>query len=592
MYMPREDRLRVLQALCVAALAHKGQKRKSGEPYIVHPVAVAELLASLRLKADVVMAGLLHDAVEDNQEIQFEDLEELFGRDVRKIVEGETKASKRTAVMRSDDAWSALYHPAWRFVFGARADGKERGVASAEDASMAKAREQATNLRDMFLAMADDWRVIIVKLADRLHNMRTLDFMPAKKRARISSETLAVFVPLAHRLGVWEFKTELEDLCFRHLFPEEFDRIDKVLASRRPQHRLTLEMATRDLKDLLEQDSTMQEAGVKLCITAREKGMYSLWRKLQRNPKYRNNLDNVSDIIALRVVLDIDRQPGETNEDYDLRGKSLCYRAVALATRWDLGDEGLASRSRVALASRIKDYIQLPKPNGYRSIHLILTGAPVPLELQIRTRQMHNVAEYGMASHFAYKEGGPWRDSSRVRGRGVAWLASLREKDRDTGADPTKFVEEVLREELGNRCFVFLRNGRILNLSRGCTALDAAFRIGAEVGMTMDYPEVNGAKVEPSRMLQNGDCINIVTSPGSTPRWEWLRHAFLSSTRAELIAHFRSLQKEESRRQTLIDVAAVLATVVSGMVGATSALRALRDSDLARVASRAGLPLD
>ncbi|CAK0804860.1 unnamed protein product [Prorocentrum cordatum] len=714
MYLPRKDRLRVLQALCVAALAHKGQKRKSGEPYIVHPVAVAELLASLRLKAEVVMAGLLHDTVEDNQEMQFEDLEELFGQDVRKIVEGETKASKRTAVMRSDDAWSALYHPAWRFVFGAR----QQGTASSAEA--AKAREQAYNLRDMFLAMADDWRVIIVKLADRLHNMRTLDFMPAEKRRGSTA---------------------------------------------------------------------------------------SLWRKLQRNPKYRNNLDNVSDIIALRVVLDVDRRPGESNEQFDLRGNKLCYHAVSLASRWDLGEEGSASRwnpdvtPRLAAARslRIKDYIRLPKPNGYRSLHLLLTGAPVPLELQVRTRQMHNVAEYGAAAgsaalpptqrmarcHIRVQRASDkvekiksqiaelekkrdelqtqedqtreeqdtktvWADTAPEEGPGTvaAFTKSANEK---VEAAKTKFVGNVEYQVVSDvvkapgmqyiiaggfkltqdqielsefsahihgqlfaptcamgtctashavidmftatgKARVYFNGGaNETDKGPGRAARDDEFRGAPEihgwtefaegifiallvrwgqsvapgvravvgkwdlpragvsylpgvpvrsplrkdghqaagtvnqqglpaacgqlvlntrtaparvarqllpalrpwavlplVGMTMDYPEVNGARVEPSRMLQNGDCINIVTSLGSTPRLEWLKHAFLRSTRTEIIAHFRKLQ--ESWRQTLIDVAAALATVVSGMAGAALALQALRGLPRVDCRSRGVIP--
>eukprot|EP00931_Biecheleriopsis_adriatica_P114764 TRINITY_DN90677_c0_g1_i1.p1 TRINITY_DN90677_c0_g1~~TRINITY_DN90677_c0_g1_i1.p1 ORF type:complete len:691 (-),score=126.62 TRINITY_DN90677_c0_g1_i1:166-2190(-) len=548
MYLPRSDRVKALSGLCVAVLAHKGQKRKSGEPYIIHPVAVAELLADLKVEVDVVIAGLLHDTVEDNDEINFRDLEVIFGRDVRRIVEGETKASKRTALGRTP-AWSRHYAALFDFVvFGKRP--WDSSKPKSDDVS--KARLQAENLRDMFLAMADDYRVILVKLADRLHNMRTLQHMPERKRFSIAGETLAVFAPLAHRLGVWLFKTELEDLSFKFLYPNDFTRLDKLLSMRRAQYSSTLSSAARDFSDILRQSDEFKEQNVRVSITGREKGMYSLWHKMQLKPKYENNIDNIDDIIALRVVLDIDKTAMETESEYQARGNKLCYRALSLAyslPNWTGGDA-------------VKDYISYPKPNGYRSLHVVFVhhDVPVPLEIQIRTRQMHEVAEYGMAAHWAYKDQQHGeQDKSDMANRRVAWLATLADKD---GADPQQFVQEVLREELGKRCFVFLRDGKILNLSSGCSVLDAAFKIHTEVGMRMVYPEVNGVRVPPFYALQNGDRVNIVTSPESKPKQEWLAYAFLRSTRGKLAAHFRKRKKEED---AVVDLAAALATAATAV---------------------------
>lgn len=547
MYLPRDDRLRALSGLCVAALAHKGQRRKSGEPYIVHPVAVAELLALLKVQVDVIISGLLHDTVEDNDDIRFEDLESIFGLDVRRIVEGETKASKRTALGGRGN-WSRRYTSLFNKFLG---NGENKD--SSPPKEMGKAQEQAENLRDMFLAMADDYRVILVKLADRLHNMRTLQYMPEIKQKTIAAETLVVFSQLAHRLGVWLFKTELEDLSFQYLYPTEFRTLNQLLSMRHAQHQSTLQAATHDFSNLLRHDPIFIEQNVRIEITGRAKGMYSLWEKMRRKPKYHNNIDNIDDIIALRIVLDIDQLDGESDDDYASRGAKLCNHALALARKlpkWS-GGEGL------------KNYIAFPKPNGYQSLHVtfIHDDAPVPLEIQIRTRQMHEVAEYGMAAHWIYKSGQRGKpQKAKKQSRRVAWLESLADKDWELRADPQAFVQEVLRDELGKRCFVFLRDGTILNLSRGCTALDAAFKIHSEVGMHMLYPEINDKQVPPFYELQNGDRVNIVTAEDAVPQREWLACAFLRSTRNRLSARFRKQSKEKDRA---VDLAAALATAAT-----------------------------
>ncbi|CAE7171172.1 spoT [Symbiodinium pilosum] len=403
--------------------------------------------------------------------------------------------------------------------------------------------------------MADDYRVILVKLADRLHNMRTLQFMPERKRKTIAAETLVVFAQLAHRLGVWLFKTELEDLSFKYLYPTEFQRLDKLLSMRRAQYTSTLAAATHDFSEILRRDKMFKEHNIKLEITGREKGMYSLWEKMRRKTKYKNNIDNIDDIIALRVVLDIQQLAGESDEDFANRGAGYCYHALTLVRKlpnWSGGDS-------------LKNYIAFPKPNGYQSLHVtfIHHDAPVPLEIQIRTRQMHEVAEYGMAAHWIYKDeqrGDGEQKKSKMRSRRVAWLESLADKDGDLRKDAQQFVEEVLRDELGRRCFVFLRDGTILNLSRGCTALDAAFKIHSEVGLHMQHAVINDKKVPPFYQLQNGDRVNIVTSDDAAPPREWLAYAFLRSTRNKLAAHFRRTKKEKERA---VDLAAALATAAT-----------------------------
>lgn len=338
--------------------------------------------------------------------------------------------------------------------------------------------------------------------------------------------------------------------------------MEALLRKRRIQYGKFLSPAVRDLKELLERDPKIQEQRVRLRITGREKGMYSTWDKLRRKPAYCNNLDYIHDIIALRVVLDIDRLPKETDAEYRARGNELCYHTLALTgslPHWAPPDGG----------PFIKDYIRYPKPNGYQSLHTILVRCKtaVPLELQVRTRQMHAVAGFGMAAHWVYKgeqHSEPGQARKRTSKR-VAWLASLKDKHGDGNIDPYQFVQDVLRDELGKRCFVFLRDGRILNLSRGCTALDAAFKIHTEVGMRMQHAVVNDVIVDPSYVLQNGDKINIVTLPYARPRKEWIDCVWLRSTRNKLQAYFR---KQDMAEQEELDVAAAVATV--GTLAGTS----------------------
>jgi GTP pyrophosphokinase len=351
-YLGTDAVAKIYQALCVAYRAHRGQMRKSGEPFIVHPVEVSLLLSGLKMDAETVMSGLLHDTVEDT-DLTFQQVETLFGHTVRSIVEGETKVSKLP-----------------KLAFAEYAD------------------EQAENLRQMFVAMTSDYRIIIVKLADRLHNMRTLRYMKSEKQIKISRETLDIFAPLAHRMGIWQFKSELEDTSFMYLYPQEYKRLNRRLRLHQQSFQETLEKAQDILQRQLNLDSTLQQQAYKVEVSGRTKEIYSLWHKMET--KNVQNLDHIVDVVALRVVISprdksVEADKSELSNDSD-RGVWLCYHALGLVQHLP---------GFVPVPTRVKDYISFPKPNGYQSLHtaLILNGQTI--EVQIRTSMMHQVAEYG-----------------------------------------------------------------------------------------------------------------------------------------------------------------------------------------------------
>ena len=472
-YLGSSNAAKVKYALVVAYYAHLGQKRKSGEPFIIHPVEVAKLLAGLKMDAETVMAGLLHDTVEDT-ELTFAQVDALFGPVVMSIVEGETKVSKLPKIAFSDYA-----------------------------------DEQAENLRQMFVAMTDDYRIIIVKLADRLHNMRTLRHMKPEKQVKISRETLDIFAPLAHRMGIWQFKSELEDTSFLYLFPEEYKKLHRRLRIYQTRFRDALDKSQAILEQTLAADPTLKEQEVHFAVSGRTKELYSLWHKMEA--KHDHNLDHIADVVALRVILDKpddllmmlsnnnnnnNNQGTNNNGEHHAAAVSsspsppppvatdrsvwLCYHVLGLV-------QNLPGCQPVP--TRVKDYISFPKPNGYQSIHTAIMFRGQMIEVQIRTSAMHRVAEYGMASHWAY--------TSEKRGNpiyGTPWLASIKEYQNDDLCS-RDFVECVRRELLGKRVFVFLRNGKILNLARGATVVDAAFQIHTEVGLGMHGAEINGKGV-------------------------------------------------------------------------------------------------
>jgi GTP pyrophosphokinase len=493
-YLGTEKVVKVYDALRVAYRAHRGQARKSGEPFIIHPVEVSLLLAGLKMDEYTVMAGLLHDTVEDT-DMTFELIEEMFGQTVRAIVEGETKVSKLPKLAFSDYA-----------------------------------DEQAENLRQMFVAMTDDYRIIIVKLADRLHNMRTLKFMKPEKQVKISRETLDIFAPLAHRMGIWQFKSELEDTAFMYLYPQEYKRLSRRLQQHQKKFQDTLDKSQQLLKQRLNADPTLREQTTNVQVSGRMKEIYSLWHKMET--KKERNLDNILDVIALRVIITPKVNPDDHDDENESdRGVWLCYHVLGLVQHL----EGFQP-----VPTRVKDYISFPKPNGYQSLHtaLILNGQKI--EVQIRTSMMHQVAEYGMASHWAYTDG-KRRQSEEDDLYNTPWLSSIKEWQNEK-LNARDFVDSVRSELLGKRVFVFLRNGKILNLARGATAIDAAFQIHTEVGLNMHGVEINGKPVPISYELQNGDVVSILTGEGR-PSTDWMRYAKSRSTRSRLRSYFRSQQK-------------------------------------------------
>jgi len=494
-YLGTERCAKIYDALRVGYRAHRGQARKSGEPFIIHPVEVAYLLAGLKMDEDTVMAGLLHDTVEDT-DLTFELVEGMFGKTVRGIVEGETKVSKLPKLAIADPDY---------------------------------ADEQAENLRQMFVAMTDDYRIIIVKLADRLHNMRTLQHMKPEKQIKISRETLDIFAPLAHRMGIWQFKSELEDTAFMYLYPHEYKRLSRKLDQRQSKYEDTLEKSQKILKDRLNSDPILRQQAAGVKVSGRMKEIYSLWHKMET--KGERNLDHIVDVVALRVIITPNLNPDEDEIDSD-RGVWLCYHVLGLVQHLD---------GFQPFPTRVKDYISFPKPNGYQSLHtaLILNGQKI--EVQIRTNMMHQVAEYGMASHWAYTDGKRRHDGNDDI-YNTPWLSSIKEW-QDEKLNARDFVDSVRNELLGKRVFVFLRNGQILNLARGSTAIDAAFQIHTEVGINMHGVEINGKPVSIYYELQNGDVVSILTGEGK-PSMEWIRYAKSRSARSKLRSYFREEQKE------------------------------------------------
>lgn len=496
-YLPPAEQGRVRTALEFAFAAHQGQLRKSGEPYIVHPVAVAEILAELGLDAETLIAGLLHDTVEDT-EVKPEDIEERFGTAVRRIVEGETKVSK-------------LYKLAHQVA-------EERP--SLEE-------QRAEDLRQMFIAMAEDVRIIIVKLADRLHNLRTLEFMPPHKQTRIARETLEIYAPLAHRLGIGQIKWELEDLSFRYLEPEAYADLLGRLKSHRAEREAAVERGKEALEAVLQRDSVLGASIQGYEVTGRTKHLYSIWKKMQREGRA---LEQIYDLLALRVILE--PRPTPNLEEKAMREKQVCYHVL-----------GLVHALWQPIPGRVKDYIAVPKPNGYQSLHTtVIAGSGLPLEVQIRTREMHRIAEYGIAAHWLYKQG--LTDPEEIKRR-VDWLRSIQEWQAEFSSS-REFVDAVTRDLLGGRVFVFTPKGRIINLPRGATPVDFAYHIHTEVGNHMVGAKVNGRIVPLSYELQNGEIVEILTAKTAHPSKDWLEYAKTRSAKQKVRAFFRADERAET----------------------------------------------
>ena len=359
--------------------------------------------------------------------------------------------------------------------------------------------------------------------------MRTLRHMKPEKQIKISRETLDIFAPLAHRMGIWQFKSELEDTAFMYLYPQEYKKLNRRLRQHQKKFEDTLDKSQQILKDRLNSDPTLREQAASVKVSGRMKEIYSLWHKMET--KGERNLDHIVDVVALRVIITPKTNPEDDENDSD-RGVWLCYHVLGLTNHLEKFQP---------IPSRVKDYISFPKPNGYQSLHtaLILNGQKI--EVQIRTSLMHQVAEYGMASHWAYTDG-KRRQSGNDDLYNTPWLSSIKEWQNEK-LNARDFVDSVRSELLGKRVFVFLRNGKILNLARGATAIDAAFTIHSEVGLNMHGVEINGKSVPISYELQNGDVVSILTGEGR-PSKDWIQYAKSRSTRSKLRSYFRVKQKE------------------------------------------------
>jgi GTP diphosphokinase / guanosine-3',5'-bis(diphosphate) 3'-diphosphatase len=495
-YLREADQRLLEEAYRFAEAAHRGVVRRSGEPYITHPVAVTELLAEMQLDADALVTGLLHDTVEDT-DVTFAEIETRFGTSVRRIVEGETKISK-LKIAKLD--------------------------AEYED-------EQAENLRQMLLAMVSDVRIIIVKLADRLHNMRTLNFMPPDKQKRIARETLEIFAPLAHRLGINHIKSELEELGFYYLEPERYRTLERQVRMRRAEREAYVKRSITLLEDRLRQE------GLTFDIAGRSKGLYSVHRKILRDAK---NLDQIFDLMAIRVVLE-PVAAGLSAEDEE---KAVCYRAL-----------GIIHSIWTPIPGRFKDYVAVPKPNGYQSLHTTVIGLQgQPIEVQIRTTRMHEVAEFGVAAHWAYKQGLGTMPSDTLQQR-LTWMKQL--IDVDEGAESAgAFVDTVKTDLLSERVLVFTPAGDVVNLPLGSTPIDFAYHVHTQVGHRCTGARVNGEIVPLSYTLQTGDRIEILTNRSAHygPSPDWLGLVVTRGAKQKIRHYFRQQEREgilEGAKRTL-----------------------------------------
>ena len=474
------DKELIQHAYNVAEEAHRGQKRISGEPYINHCLAVAQILAELRVPPDVLAAGLLHDTVEDTN-LTLEDIQKDFGDTIASLVDGVTKLTNLPRVSRDDqhaektprgDESSITYEPDQT-----RSDNKMNRLGHRPDMA-------SETLRKTFLAMGDDVRVVLIKLADRLHNMRTLGHMPEAKRKRIAQQTLDIFAPLANRLGIWQIKWELEDLAFRYVNPAKYKEIAEQLAERRPDRETQIQAIVESLKKLFE------EHAIKVEITGRPKHIFSIYKKMQEKGKA---FELVRDVRAVRLIVpDV----------------AATYTTLGLIhTHWR------------PIPGEFDDYIAAPKDNFYQSLHTaVIWDDGKPLEVQIRTPEMHQNAEYGIASHWRYKEGTKRDKSYEQR---INWLRNMMEWHADVN-DATEFVESMRSDVFQDRVYVFTPRGDIIDMPAGSTPIDFAYHVHTDIGHRCRGARVNGKLVPLYHELKTGDQVVILTAKRGGPSRDWL----------------------------------------------------------------------
>ena len=468
-YLGDDECNQIMKAFTLADKAHEGQFRASGEPYIMHPLAVAEILAHLQIDHITLIAALLHDVVEDTEYTK-EDIEKLFGAEVAFLVDGVTKLNQ--------------------FQYETKED------------------RQMENYRKMILAMAKDVRVVVIKLGDRLHNMRTLKHMRSDKQKRIAKETLEIFAPLAHRLGIFNVKWELEDLSFRYLEPDKYyDLVEQMKQKRQAREDI--------VNDTMEQlTKALGEAGIKADIKGRPKHFYSIYKKMKKDNR---DLSQIYDLLAVRVIVD-------TVPD--------CYAVL-----------GIAHSIWKPLPYRFKDYISMPKSNMYQSLHTTVIGTMgQPVEIQIRTWEMHRVSEYGVAAHWRYKEGNKGAD--KEFDQKVAWLRQVLEW-QDT-SNPKELVNALKLDVFSGEVFVFTPKGDVVKLPIGSVPLDFAYRVHTDVGHRCVGAKVNGKIVPLDYTLQNGDIVDIITSKTGKPSLDWLNIVGSSESKNKIRNWFKRENKEEN----------------------------------------------
>ena len=471
---PNFNEEKVRKAYEFAKKEHGDQCRRSGEPYIIHPLEVAYILAELEMDEDTICAALLHDVVEDTP-VTNKNIEDMFGTSVAEMVAGVTKLN------------SLSYSSA-----------QER---------------QVEDYRKMFLAMGKDIRVILIKLADRLHNMRTLKYLARDRQIANAKETMDLYAPLANRLGIYTLKWELEDLSFRYLYPDEFFEIVQGLDKKREERLKFLDKIVQKVKDGL------REENIEFEIEGRAKHLYSIYRKMQRDNK---TLDEIYDLFAIRILV---------NSVKD------CYAAL-----------GVVHELYTPMPGRFKDYIAVPKPNMYQSIHTTLIGPnATPFEVQIRTWDMHRIAEFGIAAHWAYKEANKTKKSNvTVKDDKLAWLRETLEWQKDT-LDPDEFLKTLKTELFEDEVYVFTPKGDIKTLPKGSTPVDLAYTIHAEIGNKMIGAKINSKMMPILTKLNNGDIVEILTSDNAKgPSRDWLKFVKSSSAKNKIQQWFKKAQREEN----------------------------------------------
>jgi GTP pyrophosphokinase len=469
-YIPQADTALIRRAYDYSARMHVEQKRMSGEPYVIHPLNVALIIAQLRLDLPSVITGLLHDVIEDTG-ASLDEVQGLFGEEVARLVDGMTKVSKITFSSREE--------------------------------------KQAENFRKMIIAMAHDIRVVLIKLADRLHNMRTLDHLPPDRQEEISRETLEIYAPIAHRLGIYWLKSELEDFSFRYLNPSAYATLKAYVAKTRAEReeyiRSVLEILSRRLK----------ESGVEAEVTGRPKHFFSIHSKMQQEEL---NFDQIYDLVAFRIIVPTLRE---------------CYEAL-----------GVVHANWKPIPGRFKDYIALPKVNMYQSLHSTVIGPRGQrMEVQIRTREMHEVAELGIAAHWSYKEGaGPTQSRDTER---FAWLRRLIEWQQNL-KDPQEFLSTVKDDLFAEEVFVFTPKGDLLDFPLGATVIDFAYRIHSQVGQHLAGARVNGRMVPLRYRLKSGDTVEVTTAERQTPGKDWANHVVTARAKSRIRQWLRAQQAERS----------------------------------------------